>query len=700
MLDAAFSDEQERLEQTRKEIDKQLSSIGPRYFGDDYTEQVLDAIREEQRMRLTALSAEPYFGRIDFQEPDQDQPKRLYIGKHGLEDTETGDPRIIDWRAPVASLFYSFTGGDQPVIYDSPDGEIEGTIHLKRNLAVRQGELLRVVDSYVRGGENLDVRDEFLLYKLGEKKDNRLRDIVSTIQAEQDRIIRAPRNKALIIQGVAGSGKTTVALHRLAYLIYQYQEQVRAERMVIFAPNTMFLDYISDVLPELGVGGIQQTTFTAWALEQIQDEIHLTKEETQLSHWFKPDRIRPISNQVPGRFKGSLRYKRWLDSCLKVYEKNSTPMENLEIWDGKVLAASEIRRWYDEEYRHYPLAKRRERVIARIKRWMEMELSSQTLTNPKEKRKLARQRFSSYVKKWPEPTPLSVYGWCYGYGMGKVRISESEPMYQKLPEKLVSWTRKRLERGKADAEDLTALAYISLKLYGRKGNMLDHIVIDEAQDVSPFQIALLKQFMREPSFTILGDVAQGIHEYKGIRGWGEFTELFEPEQLSFHQLLQSYRSTTEIIEFANRVLKHAGDEMPAAVPVFRSGEPVRVTEYAAHPERLEQIIEFLEACRAFDSIAVMGRTLEECREIHAELTAGGWEPVLIDGNETKYRGGLSVLPVYLSKGLEFDAALLLDVDEAHYPATTQNAKLLYVGCTRALHKLHLLYAGTPSTLLQ
>ncbi|MBW7461129.1 DNA helicase UvrD, partial [Paenibacillus sepulcri] len=216
---------------------------------------------------------------------------------------------VVDWRAPIASLFYAFSGGEAPVAYESPEGDVEGTVHLKRNLMVRAGVLERVVDSYIRGQEEESVTDEFLLYRLGENKDNRLRDIVSTIQQEQDRIIRTEKNKTVFIQGVAGSGKTTVALHRLAYLLYRYADRIRAERMVIFAPNRMFLDYISGVLPELGVGDILQTTYNEWAIERLEKSVRLDESTDTMAYWFEHPRTREEMEQAPGRIKGSLAFK-------------------------------------------------------------------------------------------------------------------------------------------------------------------------------------------------------------------------------------------------------------------------------------------------------------------------------------------------------------------------------------------------------
>lgn len=311
-----YEEEQGRLARSLQDIENQLRSIGPKYTGDDFTEQVLDHQREERKQRLEIAFKEPYFGRIDFQEMFQDgvsvakDNMALYIGKAGVAKEGGNELLVIDWRAPVASLFYSFTGGEALAEYESPDGEISGHVHLKRNFMIRQGELVRLVDSYVRGQEEGGVTDEFLLFRLGENKDNKLRDIVSTIQGEQDKIIRAERNKALFIQGVAGSGKTTVALHRLAFLLYQYEGRIRADRMIIFAPNRMFLDYISGVLPELGVGDIGQTTFGDWAVELLDHSIQLSDPSETMIHWFEERRSVEEWEQASGRWKGSIAFKK------------------------------------------------------------------------------------------------------------------------------------------------------------------------------------------------------------------------------------------------------------------------------------------------------------------------------------------------------------------------------------------------------
>ena len=324
-----------------KDIETQLKGIGPRYTGDDFTEQMLDQQREERKRRLEIASKEAYFGRIDFQEEGWDQSKPLYIGKAGVARSGSDDLLVIDWRAPAASLFYSFSGGEAPVSYASPDGDIGGTVHLKRNLMVRREELLRLVDSFVRGQEDGAVTDEFLLFRLGESKDNKLRDIVSTIQQEQDKIIRADKNLALFIQGVAGSGKTTVALHRLAFLLYQYADRIRSERMIIFAPNRMFLDYISGVLPELGVGDIVQTTFGDWAIELLEREVTLRSQAETLEYWFEQEHTPEEWATASGLLKGSTAFKDALNVKLNELEESLVPAETFEPLPGLRAAAGD-----------------------------------------------------------------------------------------------------------------------------------------------------------------------------------------------------------------------------------------------------------------------------------------------------------------------------------------------------------------------
>jgi len=679
--------EARRLAQCLQEIDEQLSGIGPRYTGNDFTEQMLDLERQEQRELLEKASREPYFGRIDFEELSHGEPKPLYIGKAGVSKKGSTELLVIDWRAPVASLFYSFTGGDAPAVYESPDGDITGHVHLKRNFVIRQRELVRLVDSYVRGQEEESVTDEFLLYRLGENKDNKLRDIVSTIQGEQDKIIRAERNKALFIQGVAGSGKTTVALHRLAFLLYQYSERMRADRMIIFAPNRMFLDYISGVLPELGVGNIGQTTFNDWALEQLEHEVMLEDASVALGYWFEQPHTEDELAHSSGRYKGSLTFKSLIDEQMQQLEQRIVPTDSFIPLDKLELKPEQLSEWYNTDYGEESLMRKRERLVSRIRRWLESEIKLRHV-NDKKLRAKALAKLNSYVKKIPSYTALKLYA------------SLFQSKKTAVPKSIAASTLERLKNNIAASEDMAALVYIQHKLYGLKTPPFDHIVIDEAQDYSPFQLEVLRECQLTVSMTVLGDLQQGIHAYTGIQHWSELSSLFKEEQQGYFELNRSYRSTMEIIEYANKLLRGISDGVKAAVPVFRSGDPVEEIAVPANEwlERLTESIREWQAEGSLDTIAVIGRNAKQCREIHDYFVLNGMTASLVESKQPSYGGGLSVVPVYLSKGLEFDAVLIADAGESSYGPL--DAKLLYVGCTRALHKLRLFYCGELSVLLR
>lgn len=684
-----FEEELQKMKDTLRTMDDQLEQLEkiPVYYGDDFKEQILESMRESNRQNLRIGVQEPYFGRLDFQEDGKEEVMPIYIGKVGVSDKDTMKPIVIDWRAPVASMFYSFTGGDELAFYQSPDGLVEGDVYLKRNISIRKRELERVVDTYVKGNEDVSHADDFLLYRLGENKDNKLKDIVSTIQSEQNDIIRAERNLPLLIQGVAGSGKTTIALHRLAFLIYEYREQLEAERMIVFAPNSLFLDYISSVLPELGVGNISQTTFPDWALRTLDDSVKLKQTEEKLKEAFSINRDE--RKVMLGKLKGTLEFKSFIEEQMVQIEKELVPTSNFEAWDKAVIPVEDIKKWMQVEYKHYPLKKRRERLVGRMKRWIEIELKKYGETNEKKLlKKEATKRLNTYMKFWPKMSALSLYS----------SILKSKEILEVLPEELVKETEKNGRKKEVYVEDLPALIYIHHRITGIEiGQKFHHVVIDEAQDFSPFQVYVLKEITLGNSFTILGDLSQAIYDYQGIEDWSAFKEVFQ--ETGYYELTRSYRSTKEIIEFANEIIKNAEIPVGLAMPVFRSGEEVKVI----HTEdQFTEILKTLKQLQNADvkTIAVIGRTDDECRDMYEKLTNAGLTVNVIEADQSKYEGGISVVPVYLAKGLEFDAVLLIDVDEEHYKNMKHDAKLLYVGCTRSLHDLWIFHSGEASPLIK
>ncbi|WP_283153098.1 HelD family protein [Guptibacillus hwajinpoensis] len=694
---SAYRKEKQQLDQIAAEITKQRQVLEnyPRYSGDNVTEQVLESIREENRQSLAISSKEPYFARMDFQE-DEKESHSYYIGKVGVAHGDSQDSLVVDWRAPVASMFYAFTGPEEDVYYVSPDGLIEGNIELKRNIVIRDKELQRVVDTYVEGSDDLSGSDEFLLYRLSENKDNRLRDIVSTIQTKQNDIIRAERSMPLIIQGAAGSGKTTVALHRLAFLLYEYRDTIQAGKMIIFAPNRMFLDYISGVLPELGVGGIQQSTFTDWTIKTIEEKITIDSSGHDLKKWFGKSQF--DFSIAEGRVKGSLTFKEWIDQAIHRYSNSVGPVGSFHPFEGRELSETKIEQWL-KDLSAYPVGRKREMMMNRFKIWIKDEIKSVEGAHlKKEYRKLANDQLRNYFKTWPKQTALSFYQSLFQSNVPSY-ITQSERA-DVISEELVMETAKRLKNKKLSPDDLAPLLYIQFQLNGiDKEHRFQHIVIDEAQDFSPFQLALLKDVNRSQSFTILGDLAQGIHSYKGIHSWEEFRVLFNGKDL-YMELEQSYRSTLEIIEFANEVIAHADIPVQPAVPVFRSGKKVEISKI----DKKRHVSSLLKSAkemkeRGMNTVAIVGRSEEECHDLYDNLSRYDKKLHLITADDRSYEGGLSIVPIYLTKGLEFDGVILANVNEDNYSTHATDAKLLYVGCTRALHELKLFYIDTPSQLL-
>jgi DNA helicase-2/ATP-dependent DNA helicase PcrA len=712
----AYAEEAQRLKGTLTDVRSQLAELRavpplniPEMIDDSIetkgllmAELALERIRLNNIRRLDLAEREPYFGRIDFQESGTEQAMPLYIGKVGVARAEDIQPSVIDWRAPVAGLFYtSASGGTDEAEYESPEGRIKGVVWLKRNLGIKQSRLQRIVDAKVKGApeEAEPILDEFLRYRLQESRDSRLRDIVSTIQAEQNAIIRAPLDRPLIIQGVAGSGKTTVALHRLAYLLYTFRETILASRIIIFAPSRMFLDYIGDVLPELGVDGVLQTTFADWAVGELDEPVTLTDSGARFEHLFAPGKDPGEGDDAPGRFKGSLFFQQVLDFAVADYEEHFVPRADCELWPGRRLKFETVAQWFYESYKLYPLMARKDRCLARIKKWADDQLIPYIGgMQEKERRKTVRSAVQRYVKLWPSHTALQLYREILGDKPAKKSVP-AHVGHPDIPDRVRKESLAFFKADEVAPEDLAPLVYLKGKLRGfKEDRQLDHVVIDEAQDFSPFQVDLLRRLTRENSFTVLGDLSQGIHAYAGIHHWDEFMECFEPSPTAYFTLEQSYRSTYEVMQFANQVISKVGAPAALAKPVFRSGEPVRVAETSDLPASIKDAVAELRG-RNHASIAVIGRTEEHCKQLHQALTDLGLDPELITPRQTTYRGGLSVMPVYLTKGLEFDAVIVAGADAPAYGLTPRDAKLLYVACTRALHELMLFHTGDPSPLL-
>lgn len=711
-----------------------VNSEASQEFIDLMVNAALQSGLELKLQNLQDAGNKPYFARIDFWEKGKPASEKLYIGKMCLAREEDQELIIIDWRAPVANLYYEERLG--PAKYLCPEGEINGELSLKRQFTIDEGTLREIFDI------DITTNDQFLQAHLGASADNRLKEIVSTIQAEQNRIIRADLKTPLIIQGVAGSGKTTIALHRIAYLIYNYEGSFKPENFMIIAPNRFFLNYISEVLPELGVERVRQTTFEEFALDLIGEKIKVRDPNYRLTEFLGRGNTEAEQAQMELEkqmitFKSSMAFKEILDRYMAQIEQTLIPETDFRIGDWVIYSHPEILELFFRDYRSWPVLKRVQELkkhfnkrlkdrkdqfvgklqsqcqlrIERLKSGMpdseqRQQLIIETIDRKnervKEVERFAKEGVKDYFSKISKLSPVKYYRDlltdpqllpCYA----------EEGVSPELLELLRRETLANLDSGRIELEDLAPLVYLKFCFYGLEERIpVRHIVIDEAQDFSVFQLYALKKIIKDSSFTIFGDLSQGIHSYRGLNHWQSVRrEVFADEASEFLTLKQSYRTTVEIMEAANQVINRINQgQLVLAQPVVRHGDTVQIIRKNSIPEIVKGIEGKIAEIRetGYQSIAVICKTIEECRKF-AKHFQPGKAPLIMTGKETEYRSGLVMLPSYLAKGLEFDAVIIANADNINYRENELDTKLLYVMMTRPLHKLYIYYSGELSPLL-
>lgn len=683
---------------------------------------------------LIRARKKPYFSRIDFQFKESSQIIKYYIGKAALTRTEDNEPIIIDWRSPIASVYYDGMLGE--VSYATTTGAAEGELHLKRQYTILNGELEDILDV------DITTTDAFLQAALGENKDNKLKDIVSTIQAEQNEIIRADISYPLIVQGAAGSGKTTIALHRIAYLIYTYEKSFDPESFLIIAPNRLFLKYISEVLPELGVERVKQTTFIDLAYDLLGMSYKLISPDEKLVRFIKSkkedDNKELLLLKEVSQFKGSLEFRDIINRYVNSLEQTFVPEQDFCFEQYILCTSIEIKKMILSDLSKYPLYKR----IAEIKKTLSRRLKRDKVRiikaaedkydkqishllktmEPSEERRsevirlinerdkklkslknTAKTAIAKYIALFPKRDVMDYYRElttsldnmsCFGSN-----FENNEMMVY-----FCSSTEEILNKKNIEFEDLTTLLYLQFKLFGFNKKLdIKYCVIDEAQDFSLFQIYTLKKIFNTELFTLLGDLAQGIHSYRGIHDWKDILDrVFTNCNSRFLTLEQSYRTTIEIMSLANEVLKLS--RLPGLVlarPVVRHGDKPGIYKCNTEKDFIDMLENRIQALKnkKFQTIAMICKTVDECMKIKNLLDKRkNVEAKLLNTEDINYIGGIVIVPSYLAKGLEFDAVIVTSLDE-DYMEKDLDLKLLYVAMTRALHSLDVLSLGKTMTLL-
>ncbi len=730
-----------KCEEYETKVANLKKSSGGTYSTELLLAQNVQAFAEKDLHKYSEGRENPYFARIDFKEKLRDI-ESFYIGKFGLIDEAENEEVVIDWRAPLANLYYSGTFG--PASYRAPIGEISGELLLKRKFQVKDGKIVNIFDEGVNelivptsedGGELVD---EFLKLNLEENMSRKLKDVVTTIQREQNDIIRAFKNKPIIIQGSAGSGKTTVALHRLAYLVYTYGDEMNNRNILVVAPNELFLDYISDILPNLGVSNVKQVTFENLCQEITKVKMKIITKDKKLSEIIESDDVERIKYMTTSsKIKGTITYKTILDRLIRNLERENIDVEDIKIEGFTLYSAKDIRRLYIKDLVKLPINKRKDEIqkyfkgklksrLEKFKEEIENEyffkikdIKSKTDLSEEEQRKeiiktyderdelikqlkpKALKVLNSFFKEWKSINPLEGY----------VRLFNDEEIFVRatdncIPKKLADYMRDEinwnLEKKVIDSDDLTAITYLDIVLNGLSTEGYIHTVIDEAQDYSFLQMVILKEISKNNSMTIVGDIGQGIYSYKGINSWETLISKVFNDEANYITLTQSYRSTVEIIEFVNIVLEKQQLNVKPAMPILRHGMIPKVIEVEDSTEIkvIDSLVEEIHGANK-KTIAIVCKDFEQCRSLYkiiSKKSAFKWDLV---GEEQDNMNIVNlVIPSYMTKGLEFDAVIIYDCDSSNYKDNDLDKKLLYVALTRALHMEYILYKGEITPLLQ
>lgn len=680
--------------------------------------------------KMKRLKQSPYFGRIDFAE-DGEPEEAIYLGIASL--LEEGDETFLvyDWRAPISNLYYDSVPG--PASYETPSGTITGTMSLKRQFVIHGRRIKLMFDTGVTIG------DELLQQVLSRSSDAQMKSIVATIQREQNKIIRNDRSRMLIVQGAAGSGKTSAALQRVAYLLYKHREVLQADQMILFSPNPMFNSYVSTVLPELGEENMQQTTFQEYLEHRLGREFQLEDPFVQIEYVLSAPEDDAYQARVDGiRFKSSVQFLHAITRYKELLEQKGMIFKPLRFQGKEIVGAEEIARQF---YAFDPAIRLANRCEL-LKEWLLKEVAAfgkseldqpwveeqiQLLDTEDYQRAYQRMRrkqqgkgtsFSDYeeektilarmvvsdrlkpLRKWVKSLRfVDVTRLYMQLFSDPSMIREVNP--EGLPERwedICDQTLRKIAEGELFYEDITPFLYLKELLLGFRSNTsIRHVIIDEAQDYSPFQLFFLKRLFPRAKMTALGDLNQAIYAHASVLQQSSvLSDLYGAEESELITLEQSYRSTRQIVEFTREMIP--GGE--AIVPFNREGAMPEVHLVGDADElhvSLEATIGQLRV-DGYESIAVICKTAEESLEAYERLSAK-LPAKLIKKTTLSFEKGVHVIPAYLAKGVEFDAVLIYDGSDRRYTREAER-KLFYTACTRAMHLLRVYSIGEPSRFVQ
>ena len=653
----------QRLDDIKQSLDegqKEIESMHE-YYWENYTEMdqygyedydnqqaLLSQVNANQdklvlKHRFERMADAPFFGRVDFIFDGEDEAEPFYIGIGNFAEKAGMTPLIYDWRAPVSGLFYDYDKG--PASYEAPAGTIRGEISSKWQYKIRGGKMIYAFESDTK------IDDEILKQELGNNGDVKLKNIVRTIQKEQNAIIRNTKDKILVIQGAAGSGKTSIALHRIAYLLYHDRKNLKSSNVLVLSPNSVFGDYISHILPELGEENIREMSFDLFAYRELKDTA--ADCEDRYDHLERIMKFPDDQEKERFRMKQSESFVGLIEGFLATLEDRLVDFRPISF-RGSQLTEEELIRMFYFKFQETPLLARMDAVMDYFVDAYET-LKGRDISD--EDREMLREKFDSmYVTK----DIYTIYNWLledYGYDM--------------LPD-------VPYERRKVQYEDVFPMLYLKYRLLGHGAQKnIKHLVIDEMQDYSFLQYVLLKQIF-QCRMTILGDYAQTLDTKQ--HDVLKFLPKIFGKEIRQVILRKSYRNTYEIARYAGEISGIRDLEL-----LERHGKEVEERRFSSEDEMLEAVRENLRlGSEGYETAAVITMTEEEAYDIYRLLTNRGIEAAYVDRDSSAFKRGLTVTTFYLAKGLEFDQVFTIKGTEGN-PLEKQAQ---YISATRALQELY------------
>lgn len=665
----------------------ELDEIEIQQFNQSIALQEKLYIKNQNKIRiLENQRSRPYFARMDFKEVGDSYAESLYIGIGSITKDDF-DFLVLDWRSPISNMFYDFEMGEAS--YSTPNGEIKGEILLNRQYNIKNGELKFIHES------NSNLHDESLLEILSSNTSNKMKNIVSSIQREQNEIIRNDNAKILLLQGCAGSGKTSIAMHRAAYLLYKYRKTLNADNILIFSPNNLFSDYIADVLPGLGEENIGQSTFEGFYKRYLPLTFEYEKKHHYLEFEYSKNKDSYYKERQDSvKFKNSQEFFNLLESFCENLPLCLPNFTDIVLGGKVVIKKKEVQDIFVNRFKNVAYLPR----IESLKESLSSKVETMYFQQAKKKNSFDfgynyidhGSDFNSYLKDeisikvqemFETLNPVEIYK--------KFWIELNNKELQKIKEVTLSSINTSL----VNFEDIVPALFIRCYMEGfRDYNNIKHIIIDECQDYNPLFYKIISKTFKNASATILGDLNQRISIDTNIKAKEDIASIFGDTNTKIVTLTKSYRSTKNITDFAKGIL-HSYETVES---VDRTGLDVELIKTDSLTLEIEKLLDSLKE-KNFESIAIITKTASKAIEIHNTLKDKVDLNLLID-EDTSYSKGLTIIPSYMAKGLEFDAVIIPDCDNSYSEDSERN--LLYTVCTRALHELYLLTDSEFSKLIK